>query len=1026
MPVEARSLKELFLAALDVAPAERAAWLDRACGPDAELRWRVELMLAAHDTPHSLLDRPAPVAAPPEGGTSPFAAAEAERPSNAQGEEAGTVVAGRYKLLEQIGEGGMGTVWMAQQTEPVRRLVAVKLIKAGLGSKAMLARFEAERQALALMDHPNIAKVLDAGAAPDGRPFFVMELVKGVPVTRYCDEHRLTPKQRLELFMPVCHAVQHAHQKGIIHRDLKPSNIVVAQYDDRPVPKVIDFGVAKATGRQLTEQTLHTGFGAVVGTVEYMSPEQASFDQLDVDTRSDIYSLGVLLYELLAGSPPFSRKELEKAGMLEMLRVIREQEPSKPSTKLSTAEGLPTLAANRGTEPAKLTRLVRGELDWIVMKALEKDRNRRYESASALAADVQRYLLDEPVQACPPSAGYRLQKFVRRNKGALATASLLALAVLVVVGVVAGSFGWMARDRSVRQAKLQLQMEHALDDADKARAQALTHTNDPYRWEAALTEAAFALKRAQELDAQDKTAIAPALRERLQAAQATLNADTTDRRFAARFEEIRLEQAEVNVAISVFKPQVAFTALKEAFQRQYHIEFGVTPVEQAVTILQQRPKAVQDFLLAALEVSLDDASREDRQAGPWLTSVLDAADTGPWRKRAQQAVQASDWKALDQLIEEAATARQPPSLLLRLARMIPDSSIHNQVARRIQRAYPGDFWANHDLANWLHYDTQPPHLEESIRYYYVALALRPGNPAVCVNLGNALFANGDLDGAIRAYHEAVDGHPDYTAAHIMLAEALLQQNRPDEARAEYRKAIELDPKNVQAYLNLGISYATQGRWKEAAAAFDRGLELDPVDHERWCQDAYLHLEAGDVGGYRRACQELVKRFGDTDDAVIAEQTANACLMLPDALGAAESERVQRLAERAVTGTEEHGWYRFFVVAKGLADYRAGRYAEAVRRMEQFPPSADGTHLDATKLAVLAMAYHGWGRAQEAEAALAKAKSILDKSPDPEKGRPFPVDDVVDWLYARILYREAEKRLRKEAGTKDQESGKRPN
>ena len=347
----------------------------------------------------------------------------------------------------------MGTVWMAQQTEPVKRLVAVKLIKAGMDSKQVIARFEAERQALALMDHPNIARVLDAGTTDAGRPYFVMDLVKGVPITRYCDEHHLTPRQRLELFIPVCQAVQHAHQKGIIHRDLKPSNVLVALYDGKPVPKVIDFGVAKAAGQQLTDKTLVTGFGAIVGTLEYMSPEQAEINQLDIDTRSDIYSLGVLLYELLAGSPPFSRKELEKAGMLEMLRVIREQEPSKPSTKLSTADGLPTLAANRGTEPAKLTKLVRGELDWIVMKALEKDRNRRYETANGFAMDVQRYLADEPVQACPPSAGYRLRKFARRNRRALVTASVVGLAVVLTAAAMAVSTVLTARaNQDLQQA----------------------------------------------------------------------------------------------------------------------------------------------------------------------------------------------------------------------------------------------------------------------------------------------------------------------------------------------------------------------------------------------------------------------------------------------------------------------------------------------------------------------------------------------------------------------------------------------
>jgi eukaryotic-like serine/threonine-protein kinase len=351
---------------------------------------------------------------------------------------------------------------MAQQQEPLKRVVALKLIKAGMDSKQVIARFEAERQALALLEHANIARVLDAGTTSAGRPYFVMDLVKGVAITKYCDEHHLTPRQRLELFIPICQAVQHAHQKGIIHRDLKPSNVLVALYDGKPVPKVIDFGVAKAAGQPLTDKTLVTGFGAIIGTLEYMSPEQAEINQLDIDTRSDIYSLGVLLYELLAGSPPFTRKELEKAGMLEMLRVIREQEPTKPSAKLSTAEGLPTLAANRGTEPAKLTKLVRCELDWIVMKALEKDRNRRYETANGLAMDLQRYLADEPVQACPPSAVYRLKKFVRRNKGAVLAA---ALVLLTLLGGIAGTFFGLVRAEQraegERQAKKDAQEREA-------------------------------------------------------------------------------------------------------------------------------------------------------------------------------------------------------------------------------------------------------------------------------------------------------------------------------------------------------------------------------------------------------------------------------------------------------------------------------------------------------------------------------------------------------------------------------------
>jgi serine/threonine protein kinase len=469
-----RHLMTLFAGALEFAsPPERAAYLDRACGKDQALRQHLEALLEAHAQVGRFLEPQVAVAGatPPAGEESGGAAVDHRTALPPAGSEAPGTQIGPYKVVEPIGEGGMGTVWMARQQEPVRRMVALKLIKAGMDSKQIVARFEAERQALALMDHPNIARVLDGGATAGGRPYFVMDLVKGVPITQYCDEHRLTPRQRLELFLPVCQAVQHAHQKGIIHRDLKPSNVLVALYDGQPVPKVIDFGVAKAAGQSLTDKTLATGLGSIVGTLEYMSPEQAEVNQLDIETRSDIYSLGVLLYELLTGSPPFSRKELEKAGMLEMLRVIREQEPSRPSTKLTTAEGLPTLAANRGTEPAKLTKLVRGELDWIVMKALEKDRTRRYETASALAADVQRYLHDEPVSACPPSAWYRFRKLAQRNKPAFAVASFGALALVAIVAAGAITF----RSEQQRLADRQAHQERLLaEQRQNALERALT------------------------------------------------------------------------------------------------------------------------------------------------------------------------------------------------------------------------------------------------------------------------------------------------------------------------------------------------------------------------------------------------------------------------------------------------------------------------------------------------------------------------------------------------------------------------
>jgi tetratricopeptide (TPR) repeat protein len=384
------------------------------------------------------------------------------------------LVGGKYKLIQAIGEGGMGSVWLAEQKEPVKRKVAVKLVKAGMDSRQVLARFEAERQALAMMDHPNIAKVLDGGMTEQGRPYFVMELVKGIPLTEYCDQVQFSIRERLELFGQVCSAVQHAHQKGIIHRDLKPSNVLVTEVDGHPLVKVIDFGLAKALhGSQvLTDQSLHTAFGAVLGTPLYMAPEQLGTSALDVDTRADLYSLGVMLYEVLTGTTPIERQQLKQAAFEEMCRLIREQDPPSPSTRLSSSDTLPSLAVRRHAEPAKLTRLIRGELDWIVMKALEKDRNRRYQTANGLGLDIQCYLAGDAVQAAPPSRLYRLQKFWRRNRvGVVVVAGFLLLLVVGLAGTLYGLTQARQSAQQERLAKLDAEDNWHLAERQRARAE---------------------------------------------------------------------------------------------------------------------------------------------------------------------------------------------------------------------------------------------------------------------------------------------------------------------------------------------------------------------------------------------------------------------------------------------------------------------------------------------------------------------------------------------------------------------------
>lgn len=459
---------EIFAAAVEIPDeAKRNAMLDRECGNSSTLRAQIADLLAVRSEAEEFFS-----GCRADSSTRVISSNLLEAPSETNDKNIGLRI-GPYKVLQKIGEGGCGGVYMAEQEKPVRRRVALKIIKLGMDTKNVIARFESERQALAMMDHPNIARVLDAGTTEAGRPFFVMELIHGVNILEFCDKNNLDTRQRLELFVYVCNAIQHAHQKGIIHRDIKPSNILVTSHDGLPVPKVIDFGIAKAMTEPLTDKTLFTTYGCFIGTPAYMSPEQAEYSGLDVDTRSDVYSLGVLLYELLTGKPPFDQNDLMSSGLDEMRRTLREREPHRPSTKLKTysPEELTETAARRHIETSKLQLLLKGDLDWIVMKALEKDRRRRYETANGLAMDVGRFLNNEPIVARPPSRRYRLQKLVQRNRIVFSAAGIVTLVVLAWLGTSTWLFFKEKQLRNIAVAAGQ-QAEQARQNEARLRSEA--------------------------------------------------------------------------------------------------------------------------------------------------------------------------------------------------------------------------------------------------------------------------------------------------------------------------------------------------------------------------------------------------------------------------------------------------------------------------------------------------------------------------------------------------------------------------
>lgn len=1027
---------ELFEAALEVPEAGRAAFLDQACTGDETLLRKVKALLKAHERANHFLDQPA-TRERPETGAFPTI-----------GEKPGDQI-GRYKLLQQIGEGGWGVVFMAEQEEPLRRRVALKIVKPGMDTKNVVARFEAERQALALMDHPNIAHVFDAGATASGRPYFVMELVRGVKVTDYCDQNSLTTAARLELFTEICDAVQHAHQKGIVHRDIKPSNILVSTTPDgRPSPKVIDFGIAKATTNQrLTDKTLFTAFEMLIGTPAYMSPEQAALTNLEVDTRTDIYSLGVLLYELLTGTTPFDARELLKAGLDEVRRVIRNEEPVRPSTRLSAmvASQLTTLSHSRQVEPPKLIREVRGDLDWIVMKALEKDPCRRYATANGLATDVKRYAAGEPISARPPSRIYRFQKLLLRNK--LLFGGIALLAVLLVTSLVFVSAS-LARERRARLES----------DKDKQKAQQVTRFLENML-QGVGPSVALGRDTTMLREILDKTAVSvatdltnqPAVEAELKGLIGRLYLELGN---YERAQQMQRAAVVLNERLHGPESEETATALNDlgnAFWRDRKLAEAQAAYESALAIRrrlfrndhadvaetlnnlgavyrrQQRLAESESLTRESLQIRRRLFGNEHLAVADSLRNLcIILGDRG---KREEAESTAREMLALRRRLlgnehPLVAAALADLAWVKGLSGKKGEAEALDQEAFGIRQRVLGDEHPEVARSVYLlgEHMRQRGELAESHAVLNAALSIQrkllgnehPDVLATLSSLAATLESENQWAAAEAARRETLAGWrkqagdeaPQTLAEWNSLIHALKAQNKLKEAEQAAGEvltpALMRNPASIQLLSSRIDLRGRQGRWPEAAADAALLVKHQPSEHYWYHLLAPLLVCTSDHPAYERLCRTLMTGFTNTLNPYVADRVARDCLLATNSQ--VNLSLADQLADLALSRGKGERAYPLFQVTKALAEYRQGHFAESITWAAKGRAAGD-IHTQANACAVLAMAYWRLGHADEARANLAEGDAAAPRIVSRSNAQN-PGADWMTWLFARVSLDEA--------------------